>query len=144
MQMAEFDAKAYLQQVERFENLITAKLEEMDRLRALTTKITASWKDDVVSSSGSQDKLGDAIAKIIDLQSEINNTIDEYVDRKREVSSVLERVENSDQLAVLTKKYLLYESLEQISVEMHMSYRNVCYIHGEALLAVADLLKGET
>jgi CHASE3 domain sensor protein len=144
MLMAEIDAKAYLQQVERYENLITAKLEEMDRLRALTTKITSSWKDDVVSSSGSKDKLGDAIAKIIDLRSEINNTIDEYVDRKREVSSVIEKVEDSDQLAVLTKKYLLYESLEQISVEMHMSYRNVCYIHGEALLAVADLLKGET
>lgn len=141
--MAEIDAKGYLQQVERFENLITAKLEEMDRLRALTTKITSSWKDDVVSSSGSKDKLGDAIAKIIDLQTEINETIDEYVDRKREVSSVLEKVENSNQLAVLTKKYLLYESLEQIAVEMNMTYRNVCYIHGEALLAVADLLKGE-
>lgn len=141
--MAEMDAKAYLQQVERYENLITAKLEEMDRLRALTTKITSSWKDDVVSSSGSQDKLGDAIAKIIDLQTEINETIDEYVDRKREVGSVLEKVENSNQMAVLTKKYLLYESLEQIAVEMNMSYRNVCYIHGEALLVVAALLKGE-
>lgn len=141
--MAEIDAKVYLQQVERYENLITAKLEEMDRLRALTTKITSSWKDDVVSGSGSKDKLGDAIAKIIDLQTDINATIDEYVDKKREVSSVLEKVENANQLAVLTKKYLLFESLEQIAVEMHMTYRNVCYIHGEALLAVADLLKGE-
>lgn len=141
--MAEIDAKAYLQQVERYENLITAKLEEMDRLRALTKKITSSWKDDVVSSSGSKDKLGDAIAKIVDLQTEINNTIDEFVDRKREVSSVLERIENANQLAVLTKKYLLFETLEQIAVEMNMTYRNVCYIHGEALLAVADLLKGE-
>jgi CHASE3 domain sensor protein len=141
--MAEIDAKGYLQQVERFENLITAKLEEMDRLRALTTKITSSWKDDVVSSSGNKDKLGDAIAKIIDLQTEINETIDEYVGRKREVSSVLEKVENSNQLAVLTKKYLLFESLEQIAVEMNMTYRNVCYIHGEALHTVADLLKGE-
>lgn len=143
MLMAEIDAKKYLMQVERYENLITTKLEEMDRLRALITKITSSWKDDVVSSSGNQDKLGNAIAKIVDLQSEINDTIDEFVDRKREVSSVIEKVENPNQLAVLTKKYLLFETLEQIAVEMNMTYRNVCYIHGEALLAVADLLKGE-
>lgn len=139
--MAEIDAKAYLMQVERYDNMIGLKIEEMDRLRALTTKITASWKQDVVSASGSQDKLGDAIAKIVDLQTEINDAIDTYVDRKREVSSIIEKIENQNQFAVLSKKYLLYESLEQIAVEMHMSYRNVCYIHGEALLAVNELLK---
>ena len=139
--MAEIDAKKYLMQVERYDNMIGLKIEEMDRLKALITKITASWKQDVVSTSGSQDKLGDAIAKIVDLQTEINDAIDSYVDRKKEVSSIIEKIENPNQFAVLSKKYLLYESLEQIAVEMHMSYRNVCYIHGEALLAVNELLK---
>lgn len=139
--MAEIDAKAFLQQVELFDNHIATKLEELDKLKALTLKITTSLKQDVVSSSGNQDKLGDAIAKIVDLQAEINKSIDEYVDRKREVNKVLEKVHKPDHFAVLSKRYLLYESLEQIAYEMHMTYRNVCYIHGDALKAVGEILK---
>lgn len=142
--MAEIDAKAYLQQVELFDNHINNKLEELDRLRSLTTKITTSMKHDVVSSSGSQDKLGDAVAKIIDLQTEINDAIDSYVDRKREVSSIIERIQDVDQSKVISKRYLLYEPWEQIAIEMGFTYRHITRIHGEALQTVRELLKGKT
>jgi hypothetical protein len=137
------DSKTFLEQVKLYDKHINIKQQEVDRLRAMVTKVTPTLKDDVVSFSGSQDKLGDTISKIVDLEEEINQAIDAYVDRKREVNSIIDKLSNSDQYEVLSKKYLLHKSLEQIAVEMNMTYRNVCYIHGEALLAVADLLKGE-
>ena len=104
-------------------------------------KITPTLKQDVVSSSGSQDKLGDAIAKIVDLEAEINEAVDNYIAKKREVRNVIDRIPDSDQYAVISRKYLLNETLEQIAVEMNMSYRNVCYIHGKALQSVNKILR---
>jgi DNA-directed RNA polymerase specialized sigma subunit len=135
------DAKEYLQQVKLYDCHINSKLEEKQRLIDLALKITSSMKPDVVSTSGSQDKIGDAVAKIVDLEEEINKSIDNYVDHKREVTKLIEQIMDADQLQVLQKRYLHYESLEQIAWEMNMTYRNVCYIHGRALQAVERLLK---
>lgn len=141
--MAEIDAKAFLQQVELYDNNINNKLEELDRLKALTIKITTSLKQDVVSSSGNQDKIGDAVAKIMDLEAEINEAVDTFIEKKRAVSSIIEKVHNPDQANVLGKRYLLYERWEQIAMEMNFTYRHTTRIHGEALQTVRKLLSEE-
>lgn len=137
------DAKTYLHQVKLYDIHINNKLEEMQRLKDLAKRITTSLKPDMVSSSGNHDKIGDAVAKIVDLEAEIDKAIDAYVDKKREVSGVIEKVKDADQLNVLYKRYIFFENLEQIAFEMGYSYRNICYIHGRALQAVTELLKGE-
>lgn len=137
------DAKEFLQQIKLHDARIDRNLEELDNLRAMTTKITATWKDDVVSGTGNQDKLGAAVAKIVDLQAEIDKDIDAYIDMKRKVWDLLNGIKNPEQLQILYKRYFKYEHWEQIACEMNMTYRNVCYIHGRALQAVSELLKGE-
>jgi DNA-directed RNA polymerase specialized sigma subunit len=121
---------------------INNKLNDLHTLRSLVTKITATISPVPASGSGVQDKLGDAIAKIVDLQDEINRKLDNYVDLKREISAMLERLTEADYVKVLHKRYFEYKAWEQIACEMNCSYRNVCYIHGKALQAVEDLLKG--
>lgn len=138
------DAKTLLQQVKLYDTHINVKLEELSRTKALATKITATLKQDVVSGSGNQDKLGDAVAKIVDMEREINAIIDAYVNLKRQVEEVVDKVADPDQAAILYKRYFLYERWEQIALEMNMTYRNVCYIHGKALLTVNKLLESES
>ena len=135
-------AKEFLQQIKLCDTHINNKLEELAHLKALAVKITTSMKADVVSGSRSQDKTGDAVAKIIDLEREINQAIDVYVDKKKEVSAVIEQIEDPKQADVLYKRYFLNEGWEQIACEMGYTYRNVCIIHGRALQTVTELLKG--
>lgn len=135
------DAKSYLMQVELYDTHINNKLEELARLKELTRHITSSIKDVPVSGGGNQDKLGSAIAKIVDLENEINDAVDAYIDKRREVGKVLERLGDADQVKVLHKRYFEYKAWEQIACEMNMSFRNVCYIHGRALQTVDTLLK---
>ena len=137
------EAKEYLEQIQLCDKKINNKLEELSRLNALAYKVTSSLKQVAVFGSGTQDKVGDAVSRIVDLQREINDDIDRYCDKKAEVRAIIDRVKNPDELDVLSKRYLLYESLEQIACEMGFTYRNVCYIHGRALQTVAELMKGE-
>lgn len=134
------DAKAYLRRIELLDAHINNKLNDLATLRTMVTKITATITPVAVSGSGNQDKLGDAIAKIVDLQDEINQQIDRFVYSKREVCAVLELLQEPDHVKVLHKRYIEYKPFEQIACEMHCTYRNVCYIHGKALQEVGALL----
>ena len=136
------DAKAYLRKIELLDAHINNRLNDLHTLRTLATKITATISPVAVTGSSGQDKLGDAVAKIVDLQEEINQKIDRFVDMKREISMVLEKVQDPDQVKVLHKRYFEYKPWERIACEMNYSFRNVCYIHGKALQAVQEILEG--
>lgn len=133
----------YLLQVKLCDAHINNKLEELAQLRALSTKITTTLKQDVVSGGGYGDKVGDAVSRIVDMQNEINAAIDDYINKKNEVKRVIEKVTNPDQLNVLLKCYILHETLEQIACDMGYSYRNICYIHGRALQSVEAVMESE-
>ncbi len=145
------DAKEFLSRVELIDMKINMKLDDLAQTKAMALKVTSTLKQDSVSSSGSHDKVGDAVAKIVDLERDIDRDIDAYIEFKREVSEVIDQLDNANQIEVLYKHYFgvwddkeerpYYLSLEEIAVEMHMSYRNVCYIHGDALKAVGEILK---
>ena len=137
------DAKAYLKRVKLYDTHINNKMEELDRLNAMVRKITQTLWDDAGGGSRSQDKIGDAVARIIDLKRELNRDIDGFVDMKREIKAIVDKVDDANQLSVIYKRYFLYETFEQIACEMNMTFRNVCYIHGKALEAVEILLKKE-
>lgn len=136
------DAKAYLRKIELFDANINNRISDLQELKSLVTKITATISPVCVSGSGNQDRLGDAVAKIVDMQDEINLKIDKYIALKKEISELLEQIQDSDQVKVLHKRYFEYKAWEEIACEMNYSYRNVCYIHGKALQTVGALLNG--
>lgn len=138
------DAKTYLQQIKLYDTHINNKLEEKARLKAMALNITSTIKGDVVSGSHNQDKIGDAISRIVDLEKEIDEAIDKYIGLKKYISDIVDQLQDADQLKVIHRKYFEYKTLETIACEMGYTYRNVCYIHGRALQAVTELMKGST
>lgn len=138
--MPETNAKRYLQQIGRCDARINAMLAEVEDMYAMVTKITPTLKQDVVTGGGTQDKIGDAVAKIVDLKDEINREIDRFVDLKREAAAMLDKMENHLYYIILHRKYVQYESLEQIAADMHYTYRWICILHGRALQEFAEVL----
>ena len=135
------DAKEYLKQVQLYDAHIEGKLQDLEDLKAMATKVTTTLKLDAAFGSGNQDRLGAVVAKIVDLQVEINQAVDDFVDLKREVNAILHKIKNPDQLQLLYKRYFEYKTWEHIACEMHMTWRNACYIHGDALKSVAAILE---
>lgn len=144
MEQKKMDAKEYLGQVQKCDTHINNMLDEMAQLKAFATKITTTLRPDAAGGSGGgQDKIGNAVAKIVALEEDITKEIDRYIDTKREVGRLIESVENPDQAKVLFKRYIKYEKWEAIALDMGFTYRNICYIHGRALQAVERLLENE-
>lgn len=136
------DAKRYLQQIQLCDSRINTRLEELHRLKEMVVRITPTPKDNIASGGGSQDKLANAVAKIVDLEAEIDREIDYFVNARRKIVALIDKLSDPDQIQVLHKRYVQYKTLERIACDMGMSYRNVCYIHGKGLQAVNEIMKG--
>lgn len=132
-------AKEYLQQIRKADRMIENKLSEIKMLRGLAESVTSTWKQDVVQTSGAGDKLGDTVAKIVDLQNEINADIDKLIDLKREIMSVVDQLE-APFCDLLYKRYFQFMNWKEIAVDMNYTFRHVTRMHGEALKKVNDVL----
>lgn len=134
------NAKEYLQKIRLYDSRINNSLEELSALEEMVTRITPVLKPDVVSSSGNQDKLGDAVAKICDLKVQINRDIDTYIGLKQEAVGKLKKVEKAEYYDILHKRYVEFQSLEQIAVSMNYTYRWIRRLHGRALQAFEKVM----
>lgn len=135
-------AKEYLQQIELYDIQIKNKLDEIADLRAMAMNITSTLRPDGGTAKGGvSDKVGNTVAKIVDMEAEINDAIDTFVDLKREISLTLDQIADPDELRLLHLRYFQYMPWEEIAVEMGYTYRNVCYIHSRALQSVSKLLE---
>lgn len=136
------DVKKYLQQVRLYDSRINAKLAERDRLKAMLTKITPTLRNDAVSGGhGSQDKFSDGMAKLVDLEAEINREVDRFVNERNAVTATIDSVDDERLHRVLSGRYIQFKTWEQIACDMDVSYQWVCKLHGTALQAVEKILK---
>lgn len=126
-------AKETLQQIRRLDNLIACQLSEAARIEEMLTKITPVLTDDVSFGGGNHDRIGNGVARLVDLREKINRSIDEYADTKAEIMKAMRRMQNPDYVNVLYLRYFLYKTWEEIAAEMTYSYRGICYMHGRAL-----------
>ena len=85
----------------------------------------------------------DTILKIITLQEEINSDIDVLVDLKKEIMTIIKKVENSEYRTLLENRYLSFLSWEKIAVEMKYSIQQVYRKRTEALKKIEEILKDD-
>ena len=129
-------AKEYLNQAYWLDRRIDSKLEQLSALKDMATKTTSIMSDDVVSHTRNVHSMQDVIAKIIDMQAEINADIDRLVDLKRDIMEVVKAVDDPELQTLLELRYLCFKDWPDIACEMHCSESNVYKVHSRALQAV--------
>ena len=127
------NAKEYLGQAYRIDQRINSKIEQVSALNNMATKATSTISDMPGSATRNIHRMEDVIVKIIDLQNEINADIDELVDFKAEVMSVIKSIDNLEYQTLLELRYLCFKPWEQIAIEMGYSINNVFKMHRKAI-----------
>ena len=134
-------AKNYLMQIKNMDARINTDLEELAALEALATKTTSVLGGERVQSSGSQQKMADAVSKIIEMKEKINSEIDRFVNFKAEAKNLIFSVCDSDCIDLLYKRYFLNKKWEEIAVEMNYTFKWVSGgLHQRALSQVQKVL----
>ena len=133
------DAKEFLSQVKKLDLMIKNKLIEKQQWKDIALGITANMDGERVQSSGSQQKMSDAIVKCIDMETEINSLVDKLIDTKREVIYTIEQLESPTQYNVLHMIYIQDKTLQEVADEYNMSYDWAATTHGRALKNVREI-----
>lgn len=133
------NAKDYLLQIQKLDKLIENKLQEVAHWKAVATGTTVCSEGDRVQSSGSKQKMADAICRYMQMEDEINAAIDKLVDTKQEIIETIEQL-HIDEYDLLHKIYVQKKELYEAAVEMDRSYRWATSVHGRALANVQKIL----
>ena len=134
------DAKNYLRQVEKLDVRIQNKLIERKQWEDIALGITASVGGERVQSSGSQQKMADAVIKCVDMEDEINALVDNLIDIKKDVIATIEKLDNPTEYDILHKRYIQFIPLQEIADIYGREYTTITTTHGRALKNVQYIL----
>ena len=128
--------KDYLSQAYRIDQRINSKLAQVMSLRDLLGKATGTLSGAPKAATPNPHSMEDTIAKMVDLENEINEDIDALVDLKSEIMRRIKRVENTEYQTILELRYLCFKRWEEIAVEMNFSLQHLYRLHEKAVNCV--------
>ena len=134
MSKPKLSAKDYLSQAYRIDQRINSKIEQVQSLRDLAEKASATLSD-VPPSKGSRNvhRMEDVIVKMMDMESEISADMKRLLNLKHEIVTVINCVESPELQTLLELRYLCFKTWEQIAVALHFDLRWVHRLHNRAL-----------
>lgn len=134
------NAVEYLNQVKMCDTKIKNKMLEKEQWFTLATKTTCPADGERVQSSGSPDKMSDAVARMIEVDKEIDEMIDSFVDLKQEIIKTIEQVNDPMLYDVLHMIYIQYMKPSEVSHSLNYTYQWIKELHDRGLEKIQMLL----
>lgn len=128
-------AKEYLMQYRQIEKEINRLLEERARWAALAEKMTPSLSG-MPGGAGGGDRLGETVAKIVDLEREIDAKVDELMGHYRKIREAVSQIPDAKEREVLLRRYMQGQSWEEIAERMGVTGRWVYQVHKRAIFSL--------
>lgn len=122
----------FLQQIGKYDVIIHNKLIEYQQWKALAESTTSVLTPDKVQTSGSKQKMAEAIERAMEIEQEIVDCIDKLYEAKKEVLSKIEQLEPVD-YDVLHKIYVQFMTFKDVADSYEKSYSWACKQHTKAV-----------
>ena len=132
--MTNKDKIKYLKRYITLDREIDRKLEEVARLRSKLTRVTEVYSTEPRGGGTIYGKTEEILAKIVDLEKEIDADVDRLIEVRDSIKSIIESVEDDRERLLLQYRYLDGRTFEEIAVQMHYSWRQIHRLHSKALI----------
>lgn len=129
--------KTYLQQLRHFKRMIENKSAEVFKLRQIAYGMSIRPQEIRVQTSAEPDRIGATVAKIVDLENEIDAIVTIYIEKRntiiRQIESLGDDSESIENIDVLTCRFVNEMDFKEIPDVVAMSRRKMFYVYGRAL-----------
>jgi DNA-directed RNA polymerase specialized sigma24 family protein len=125
------DKKHWLSRYQSINRQVKSKLDEIERLRSLETKITPTLSD--MPKGGSSNKIEIVTERIDEIERQMSDELKNLVDTRAEIEAAIQAIPETHYRELLERRYIYGERWEQIAVDMNYNYRTVFKVHGYAL-----------
>lgn len=130
------NAKEYLSQLSRLDAIINQRIKEKSSIRRYLADLSAAAiSQEKVQGGSLPEETGftEKVIKMIDLETEIDRMIDEYVDLKHKIIGKIHGLGNASHIKLLYARYVDGKRFEEIAVEMNYAYAYIKQLHKKAL-----------
>lgn len=127
------EAKAYLERARNINLQIDSKLEQVYALRQLATKATSALSPVPPSGTPNPHRLEETIARMMDMEHEVDEAIDGLVELKADIMKAISRVPDDRERVVLELRYLAFRDWAAIAETLGLHVRQVYRLHEDAL-----------
>lgn len=127
-------AKEYLRQLWNLDREIEIKYRELEELRAqIGIKAQPDPNENVGHSGNTSDPVSDIAVRIVQMEHRINRKIDRLINLKRKITEQIDGMENRNYRMILTCRYVLMQTWDDVADSIGYSVQNCYIIHGKAL-----------
>ena len=126
-------ASLFMSRAFRLEEQVQSKLQQIERLRSLASKVTSNTANEPVSHTRDVTEMQDAVIRIMEEEEILKTRIKMLMDVKEQIRDVIEQVDDVTLQLILEKRYLLYESIKEIAADLGYTYRWTEKKHKKAL-----------
>lgn len=125
----------YLNSIQTYEKRIEIKIMELCRLKTMSNNVCKSNLDErVQNNTQSKDSVGDAVAKIIDLEKNVDSVVDDFIRKRNEIIKKLDGIKNVQYYQVLSLKYINNKTYKEIAELLGCSIMQINRIRQKAIL----------
>ncbi len=137
------NAREYLEQLQKMDIAINQNIAWLYELKNIRKELKGVnyTSQKVKTSKSNRADFEKTLLIIMDMEQNINDSIDKFVDQKNEIIKQIQSLDNHKYIQVLYKKYVEYKRLEEIAIEMHYTYQHIRRLHGYALKEFQRILK---
>lgn len=132
-------AICYLKQLEKLDTIIQNKEIEKAQWKAIALSVTSHSEGERVQSSGSKQKMADAVDRWIMIEKEIDSLIDKMVDTKLEIIQTIEQLKATE-YDLLHKIYIQRMTFKEVAAAKDKSVSWATTVHGRALQSLQKIL----
>ena len=132
-------AKEYLRQYRTLDLRVNTKLTQIEELRSLAVRLSPTARFD--KAGNVTDKVGRTVSRIVDLERELQNDIDELVQTGEKIRRAINSLTDERLKVILELRYIKGETWGEIAYVLNYDIRHVTRLHGIALRLIKDVLE---
>lgn len=130
-----YRAKMLLQDFRKLNRLVQEKTERLAALMESATRATSSFEAERISGTGERSRVESLMIRKIDLERQLDGSIDELNAQRYRIQNAIDRVEDPDQRSLLDMRYIDGKRWLFIMDRLHIGETTSRRVHHAALEA---------
>lgn len=115
---------------------IEKNVEALMEVKKMNEKIIERYK---AINDTEKETAEETIKNINNLNTKINSNIDSLVNTRNEIADIINSLENEEYKTILTRRYLLYQNMQEIADIMHYDLRSILRKHKATIQTIMSL-----
>ena len=115
---------------------IEKNVEALLEVKKMNEKIMERYK---AINDTEKETAEETIKNINNLNTKINSNIDSLVNTRNEIADIINSLENEEYKTILTRRYLLYQGMQEIADIMHYDLRSILRKHKTTIQTIMSL-----